>query len=479
MRIVLIYLGALFTVLVARAQGYQPRIEPMPSPVRTAPELITKSGYLVVPENRRRPAGPVVRIPFVFVRKAEADSVKHIALMTTGGPGYSTIANFDSIGAGSELLRYGGFIIFSQRGVKGAIPCLDCPETTTAVRKAYRENLPKDSLELEAIKRCRKRLAAQGIDLSSYTTLESAADINDLRKALHLDSLMLIGMSYSGGLMLSVARHHPEAVSLLLLNSPLPGYVNYEEHALLNMNEAFNQVFDNCEADSTSNPIYTGLREKFHQYFTSITGKTFSFRYSENNSQDTFTIRYGKNELMDALLDRMNGRSLKTVPFVMYQIINGQHAPYVKEVVDAAFAGNQRIALGMRYSVYCSEQIAFASKQLIRKQNELVPWLADFTFNDPDTTKCDCWNVKREPAGEKEPVYSNVPALIFTGDADPWCRPFYNRLIKRYLPNSQLLLIYNQGHVPSLGGHGANFLDMFINNPSKKLVSTTKDVMVE
>lgn len=57
--------------------------------------------------------------------------------------------------------------------------------------KAYKENLSKDSVQLLAIKQCRKRLAARGIDLSTYNTIESAADINDLRLALQIDSLNL------------------------------------------------------------------------------------------------------------------------------------------------------------------------------------------------------------------------------------------------------------------------------------------------
>ncbi|XHR98220.1 alpha/beta fold hydrolase [Mucilaginibacter sp. UC70_90] len=56
--------------------------------------------------------------------------------------------------------------------------------------------------------------------------------MNDLRLALNVDSLNLVGISYSGGLMLTMARNHPEGVRALLLNSPLPGYVNFEEHAL-------------------------------------------------------------------------------------------------------------------------------------------------------------------------------------------------------------------------------------------------------
>lgn len=461
------------------AQGYVPRIEPCDCMIKTAPGLIARCGYLVVPENRQKPRGRLIKVPFVFARKPGMDSAKNIMLYTTGGPGYSTIANFDSLRYNSDFFHFGGFLIFDQRGTKKSQPCLDCPEITEAVKRAYTKNLSPDSLRLEAVKQCRQRLVAQGIDLSAYNTIESAADINDLRKALKLDSLTLFGISYSGGLMLTVARNHPEAVRALFLNSPLPGYVNYEEHALFNFNRALNKVFDNCEADSTHDPRYAGLRERFHQYFTAIAGKRFPIRYAEKGSRDSLTIQYTSNELIDAVIDRINNWQLRTVPFVMNELINGNHAPYIKEKLDGIFNGDNALSAGMRYSIYCSEQIAYANKALVKKQDRLLPWLAGHRFNNVDHAICDCWQVKPEPPVVKTPVYSNVPALLAAGDADPWCPPFYNRLIQRTMPNAQVLIVRNNGHIARVATKDIDFLKLFLADPYKKIVSPVKEVVVE
>jgi pimeloyl-ACP methyl ester carboxylesterase len=459
------------------AQSYTPQIETCPCVVKVDPALESHCGYLVVPENRNKPAGRRIKIPFFYVKK-QGDTTKNVTLFTTGGPGYSTTANFDSIGAGHGFLQFGGFIAFDQRGTKKALPCLDCGEVDIAIKRSYKENLSKDSLMAEAVKRCRKRLAVDsGIDLSAYNTMESAADINDLRKALHIEALTLFGISYSGGLMLTVARNHPEGVRALILNSPLPGYVDYDEHALFNINEALEQLFSNCEADST-NPVYKDLRQQFHQYFTAISGKRFNLHYAEKGSTDSFMVTYTNNELLDAVINRMNTGQVKTVPFVMRELIKGNHETYVREIINDAFAGNQRLSGGMRYSVYCTEQIAYANKDLIKKQDTILPWLAGYPFNNVNHAICDCWKVKPEAAIAKTPVYSNIPALIAAGDIDPWCRPFYNRLIKRTMPNSQLLIVHNQGHTPALKVNGIDFVKAFMANPYGKLVAA-KEVTVE
>ena len=459
------------------AQSYTPQIETCACVVKVDPALESRCGYLVVPENRNKPAGRRIKLPFFYVKK-QGDTTKNITLFTTGGPGYSTTANFDSIGAGHGFLQFGGFIAFDQRGTKKALPCLDCGEVDIAIKRSYKEHLSKDSLVAEAVKRCRKRLAVDSsIDLSAYNTMESAADINDLRRALHIEVLTLFGVSYSGGLMLTVARNHPEGVRALILNSPLPGYVDYDEHALFNINEALEQLFTNCEADST-NPVYKDLRQQFHQYFTAISGKRFNLRYAEKGSTDSFMVTYTNNELLDAIINRMNTGQVKTVPYVILQLIKGNHETYVREIINDAFAGNRRLSRGMRYSVYCTEQIAYANKDRIKKQDTILPWLAGYPFNNVNHAICDCWKVKPEAAIAKTPVYSNIPALIAAGDIDPWCRPFYNRLIKRTMPNSQLLIIHNQGHTPALKVNGVDFVKAFMANPYRKLVAT-KDVMVE
>ncbi|WP_143308914.1 alpha/beta fold hydrolase [Chitinophaga vietnamensis] len=460
------------------AQGYTPKIEYGPCMIKIDSGVVAKCGYLIVPENRQGPRGRTIKLPFVFIRRDTQDAHKNIALLCTGGPGYSTTRQVTQVKYRSDYLSYGGFIFLDQRGTKNTVPCLTCEEVQPAIQRAYRERLSVDSMRLLALRACRKRLAGQGIDLSAYNTIESAEDINDLRKALTLDSLYLVGISYSGGLMLTVARNHPEAVKALLLNSPLPGFVNYEEHALFNMNEALEQVFSHCEKDSAQ-AVYKNLRNRFHQYFTDITGKTFTMHYLVKKTNEDILVDYTKQQLMDAVIDRLNERQVKEVPFVMLELINGHHEAYVKESLDNVFSDNTQLAYGMRLSVYCSEQIAYSSEDLVRRQYEVLPWFAGYAFNNVNHAICKCWEVQPEPASAKTPVYSNVPALISAGDIDPWCPSFYNVLIKRTMPNSQLLLIHDRGHGPGFGVKGASFLDLFMADPYKKLVSPVGEVIVQ
>ncbi|PZF71930.1 alpha/beta hydrolase [Taibaiella soli] len=459
------------------SQKYQVSTEPYPALVKAAPGLILKTGYLMVPENRMKPNGRKVKLPFFFVRRPDQDARKNVSLYMTGGPGYSTTIGIDSIGYNSGFLKYGGFIAFDQRGTRRTIPNLEADEVYEAIKQSYREGRNKDSLTMLAVKQARDRLLAEGVDLSSYNTEESVEDINDLRLALGLDSLNLVGISYSGGLMLSMAAIHPEGVHLLLLNSPLPAFVTYEEDALSNINEALDQVFANCIADSSA--AYKDLKTRFHSYFTGLGNQRMSMRYLEKKVLDSITVHYGKQELVDAIVNRLNTAQVKSVPMVIAAIIDGHAEPYVREVLDDYFAGNSSVSLAMRYSVYCGGQIAFADKSKMALQEKRFPWLAGYVFNNVSHTICDCWQVRPMQKTLREPVRSGVPALISAGDVDPWCRPGYNRLIKLGMPNAQLLILHDKGHGAGYSAGGTNYLDAFMKAPMQPLMAAGAGVIIE
>jgi hypothetical protein len=478
--IVSFFLGCLSQF--AFAQNYTPTIELCPCMIKLDTRLKSVCGYLVVPENRQKPQGRKVKMPFVFVRKPEQSATKDIILTMTGGPGYSTLANLDTLDYDSGFFNYGSFVFFDQRGTKKTVPCLDCEGVDAAIQRAYRESLSQDSLVGIAVKKCRQKFVAQGIDLSAYTTLESAADIADLRKVLGIQSWTLSGISYSGGLMLTVARQYPEGIKSLILDSPLPSFVNYEEHALSNHNEAINQIFENIAADSAQNTQFPNLKQRFQDYFTSIECKKFEIQYQEKGSTKPLKIQYSKKELLEVVFDKLNNNAYNTyntLPTVITDLINGKHEAYVKTVLDNKFSGDKGLSYGMRLSVYCSEQIAHSDKVLVQQQDQIFPYFAGYPFNNLNHNICACWQVKPEPVFVKTPVYSTLPALITGGVLDPWCRPFYSQLIKRTMPNSHVLIFKNRAHGTGFGEDNTGFLKPFLENPQQKPVYSGKNVRVE
>ncbi|WP_337041704.1 alpha/beta fold hydrolase [Emticicia sp. 17c] len=458
---------------------YKPAIEPCPCAFKADSSLKTICGYLIVPENRTKPAGKNIKLPFIIAESSNPAKKKDPVLFTGGGPGSSSLGFIGSAHHRS-LIKDRDLIVFEQRGTHFAVPNLDCNEVGEALKKAFIYNLPKDSMIQAGVKQCRAKLLAQGIDLTAYNTVESAADIEDLRKALKIDSLNLFGISYSGGLMPTVLKNYPSGIRSLILDSPLPEFVNIDEEELVNFNEALYTVLAKYEADSSTSTLpYGELQHSYKQYFTAITGKDFTIKYLPKDAKDSLIIHYSQSELIGFLEGVLFDFSrIKEIPFIVSEMIKGHHEVYIKEFLDGIFNGGG--PSGMRLSVYCSDKMAYARDALIKQQYQLYPYMAGagFYVNDVYRAMCDCWKVPPIIAATKMPFYSKVPVLLGAGDSDPATRPIYNDMLHHFMPNSQRVLFKGRSHGPLIRKEGDTLIYQFLNNPHKKVISTDTAIVV-
>lgn len=422
-------------------------------------------GLLIVPENRDQPEGRTIRLPFIYVESNNPAKSPDPILYTGGGPGVSSLHPVTSI-ARRSLLRNRDYIAFEQRGTHLAQPNLECEGEGKAIQDAYLEHRPKDDAVLTAVRQCREKLIKEDIDLSAYNTDESAADIEDLRRLLHIDSLNLMGISYSGGLMMAVLQKYPQHIRSLILDSPLPEFVNIDEQELANFNEALTSMLGSN--DST-------LLDRFHSYFSSLRGEVFTINYQLKDGK-TVILNYGRSELLSIIHDKVESYDgIKELPQIISDMIDGRQEPYVKAYFDGVFSGSGSIS-GMRLSVYCSDKMAFEDPAIIKQQETVMPWLAGFHVNDVYGAVCDAWRVKPINAATKKPYYSNVPVLLGAGGLDDACRPLYNDMIHHYFLNSQRLLFTKRVHGPLLNSfEGDVYIGEFLNKPLER-VEGQKDI---
>ena len=454
----------LFAVLRAGAQQTNgPHIERSDCIFAADSAHKTQCCYLVVPENREKPDGRMIKLPFIRVESTNRFKHSDPVLYTAGGPGVSSLHAVTSIGRRS-LLRDRDYIAFEQRGTHFALPCLECEGLGEAVRRAYLTHRPVEEAVLEAVGKCRQKLIGQGVDLSCYNTDESAADIEDLRRLLQIDSLNLMGISYSGGLLMAVLQKYPQHIRSLILDSPLPEFVNIDEQELANFNQVLTTVLNSADSQLTA---------RFRAYFSGLDGKVFAVNYSLKDGKEV-ALNYGRNELLSIIHGKLEDYDgIKELPQIIEEMVSGRHDRYIKTYFDGVFSGNGAVS-GMRLSVYCSDKMAYEDAAIIQQQETIMPWLAGFHVNDVYRSLCDCWQVKPIDARSKKPFYSNVPVLLGGGGLDDACRPFYNDLIHHYFPNSQRLLFTKRLHGPLLNSfEGDVYIGAFLDRPFERLTGQT------
>lgn len=219
-RTVLLLLGALAALPSRGTPAEDPfhlKIEPFVFEAESG-KVEAEKGTITVPENRRRPGGRTLDLAFVRFRSTSPKPGSPIVYLA-GGPGGSGIA----AARGSRfplfqaLRGVADVIAFDQRGTGRSQPDMTCKQTRGL--PLDRAGNPEEMLAaLRAASRaCAAALRAQGIDLSAYNSVESAGDLDDLRRALGAEKISLWSISYGTHLAFATLRRHGPHVERVIL----------------------------------------------------------------------------------------------------------------------------------------------------------------------------------------------------------------------------------------------------------------------
>lgn len=176
-------------------------------------------GHLFVPENRSNPQSRLIEITFIRFRST-SKSPGPPTIFLTGGPGVSAYYHARS-NIGSPFYNaqqeVGDLILLEQRGTFKSKPNLQCDGEID-----YPLDKPLELKELlrrykEQCRSCKKHWQEQGVDLTGYNTIESADDIEALRKALGIEKLNLLGESYGTHLALATMRRYEKSIHRVIL----------------------------------------------------------------------------------------------------------------------------------------------------------------------------------------------------------------------------------------------------------------------
>jgi pimeloyl-ACP methyl ester carboxylesterase len=177
-------------------------------------------GTIRVPENRSAPDSRQIPIRFVRLQSRAEDPAAPIVYLA-GGPGGSGIRAW----AGergkmfNQLRDVADVIILDQRGTGLSD---ETPECESSARIPSDSALTRDlyvRLHRAAVQECYGFWKDKGVDIRGYTTWESTADINAVRKALGVERVNLLGISYGSHLALATLKRYPRRVDRLVLSS--------------------------------------------------------------------------------------------------------------------------------------------------------------------------------------------------------------------------------------------------------------------
>ncbi len=109
-------------------------------------------------------------------------------------------------------------VVVSQRGIGPSQPStiIETTTPTTPLDQPYDDAVAGEAFR-SGLARERALWESHGVDLSGFTVVEAAADVNDVRAALGYDKIVVWGVSFGSHWGMSVLRYHPEIVERAVL----------------------------------------------------------------------------------------------------------------------------------------------------------------------------------------------------------------------------------------------------------------------
>ena len=395
-------------------------------------------GTFRVFENRETRAGRTIGLNVVVLPAFDQENKREPLFDLAGGPGASSAdgAGFYA-GPGKAYRQHHDVVCVDQRGTgKSNKLSLDQKKT------------PQDRLTemypVEYVKNLRKTLE-QRADLTQYTTSIAMDDLDDVRAWLGYDRINLFGISYGTRAALVYLRQHPEHVHTSTLFGVCPTYLKMSMYHAQAAARALDLLFGECEQEAACRTAFPHVREDWMKVLAQLSVAPARVEYSPDKSKSgpAVTVEIQRDVFAEKIRTWMYGRDKAArIPLIIHRAAEGDFGPFLREAIGPSIP--DFVADGMYLSVTCAEDVPFIDQQETAALNANNPFGNYRVFQQ--TRACGMWPRGKIPANFLDPVSSNAPVLIFSGNLDPVTPPQRGEEISRNLPNSRVVVISHAGH---------------------------------
>lgn len=367
-----------------------------------------RCGVLEVLENPDRPDGRRLPISVVVIPATAGPALADPIVPLMGGPGEDASSAAAEFAARFASLRSDrDLVLIDQRGTgrSGALRCaLYSAEDAGA---SLRDLFPPG-----AVQRCERQLRARA-DLSHYTYVHFANDLEGVRRALGYGPLNLFAGSYGTRAAQVYVRTHPQSVRTAYLGSVVPIDVPTPLTMARSAQIALENVFGACRADSECHAAFPNLRDDFLQVVARL--DSGAVRVSVPGRTGTVPLHRGRVvEWFRTLLYRPG--SAAKLPWIIHRARAGDWSPLVAGILSNARGADSALSFGLFFSITCNEDIAFVHAEQVAPETQGT-FLGDYRLRQQQAA-CRLWPKVSLPADYRAPVRSSVPTLFVSGDTD-------------------------------------------------------------
>jgi pimeloyl-ACP methyl ester carboxylesterase len=348
-------------------------------------------------------------------------------------------------------------VLVDQRGTGESNP-LRCLDSKT-------DEALTDAQVIERLQSCPERLDA---DLRFYTTEIAMQDLDAVRAALGYETINIYGASYGTRAALTYLRMYPKHVRTVTLDAVVdPGFIMFMD-AARDGQKSLDFFFSRCAADPACQSIYPELKTEFGELLKRLDAAPVKITIPHPVTNKPLILIVTRRMVTNMVFNALYSPDLvATLPLAMHAAYaDGNYSPLISQ----AYMLDAGLYDGMFYAVTCTEDAPLISAPEAEKLSQ------DSLFGN--RTKdfvevCARWPKGSVSADFRVPIVSNVPVLIFSGDADPITPPWHAEKVAASLGNEMHLLFKGMGHGNVSSRCTTNLLKNFLDGASTIGLDTT------
>jgi len=453
---------AILLVAGAARAGLRGKLELKPCRLPGA-SLEALCGTLPVPEDRAHPNGRTLQLRVALV-PAVARSPKPDALfMLAGGPGQAATEAIPPLltSAFERIHKSRDIVLVDQRGT-GQSNKLACDPV--GEEASLQERLSARGFEPQRLREC---LAKANADPRLYTTSIAMEDLDEVRAALGYDRIDLWGGSYGTRAALVYLREHGAHARAVVLDGVAPTTMRLPLDFGRDAQRAIELLFSACAADAACAKAWPGLQEKFNELLARFDRGPIPAHVQDPRTGAWADVSIDRDSFTGLLRAELYIPELASLmPLTLERAANGDFAPFVAESDGMSGGFADTMAQGMMLSVLCAEDLS-------RYDDAAIVEATRGTFLGPEAIRdfkrgCEVWPHADLPAGFGEPVRSNVPVLLLSGELDPVTPPRWADEAKQTLTDSVHFIAPGIGHGVSSHGCAPKLIEQFLDAGTAK-----------
>lgn len=416
-----------------------------PCPFPLPEELVLgenfKFGYVTVPEFHEKRKGKTLQLAVAIFPSYNEKHALDPIVMNTSGPGKSNMDNFvPQIAAmlGEVILPDRDIVIIELRGLRYSKPFLMCKEVFEARKPMMEKNLHAEETKViiqKAMIASRDRFVREGVNLSAFNNIETAADIAMIMTGLGYDKFNIVGSSAGTLVAHHVIRDYPERIRCAILDAGLPIDSTMCRDMVPNVIQVLKRYFEECNNDPDCKSVYPDLEKRFLNLLDSLNQNPVTIPISDPETGKE--INYVLNGYRMAGFVSQSMYYTTQIPYLIGKVLAGDYSD-IKGYASSMLTPNY-FADGLGHTIFLSEMGNYSYSDI-----KIDP--AYSTFAKGVTSSGlggeyvldvkEIWNISR--IDSKRIQYQkeyNVPVLVLNGMYDPVIPPKYDAEMKKHLNN--------------------------------------------